>query len=344
MTRTLKNRAFTLIELLVVIAIIAILAAILFPVFAQAKEAAKKTKTLTESKQVGTGMLLYLADNDDIFPIMHSVDPATRTYLHSANTIAAYRLPAVPAGWGVNAPFAEADRVAWQNSIFPYLKNTQLMGGSGLTLYTAGFSYATAPANLPVTSLSANGLLNTWSGTAINSVAQLPMLWFGNGREAYRGYGYTNPYLRCTQTGTPTAPAAPCIFNPSGRSQDTSLAARTREDTYEYTFNPGLDTVQVFGRGNIVVRADSSAKFSNMGANSNPEATATPTRALYEPGYIYTSGYNTDRDGTTPAGYVWLPMRCVNAVGQPHYQSMFRPDSEFRYQFGTTGDNALCNP
>jgi prepilin-type N-terminal cleavage/methylation domain-containing protein len=345
MNRALKNRAFTLIELLVVIAIIAILAAILFPVFAQAKEAAKKTKTLSESKQVGTGMLLYLADNDDIFPIMHAVDPATRTYLHSANGIFAYRLPAVPAGWGANAPFADADRVAWQNSIFPYTKNNELMGGSGLTLYTAGFSYASAPANLPVTSLSANGLLNTWNGTAVASVAQLPMLWFGNGREAYRGYGYTNPYLRCTQTGTATAPAAPCIFNPSGRSQDNGSAPRTREDTYEFTFNPGLDTVQVFGgNGNIIVRTDSSAKFVRMGANSQLEASATPTRAIYEPGYIYTRGFNTDRGADTPAGYVWLPMRCVNAVGQPHYQSMFRPDSTFSYQFGTTGDNALCNP
>jgi len=63
-----NNRAFTLIELLVVIAIIAILAAILFPVFAQAKEAAKKSVSLSNVKQIGTGMHLYLADNDDVTP------------------------------------------------------------------------------------------------------------------------------------------------------------------------------------------------------------------------------------------------------------------------------------
>ncbi len=56
------KRAFTLIELLVVIAIIAILAAILFPVFAQAKEAAKKTASLSNCKQVGTAINIYLAD------------------------------------------------------------------------------------------------------------------------------------------------------------------------------------------------------------------------------------------------------------------------------------------
>ena len=61
------RKAFTLIELLVVIAIIAILAAILFPVFAQAKEAAKRSACLSNMKQVGTGTYLYAGDYDDTF-------------------------------------------------------------------------------------------------------------------------------------------------------------------------------------------------------------------------------------------------------------------------------------
>jgi len=59
------NKAFTLIELLVVIAIIAILAAILFPVFAQAKEAAKKTSCLSNTKELGLGAIMYAGDVDD---------------------------------------------------------------------------------------------------------------------------------------------------------------------------------------------------------------------------------------------------------------------------------------
>lgn len=62
------KRAFTLIELLVVIAIIAILAAILFPVFAQAKEAAKKTTCLSNAKQISLASNLYFSDNDDMSP------------------------------------------------------------------------------------------------------------------------------------------------------------------------------------------------------------------------------------------------------------------------------------
>ncbi|MFN3683363.1 MAG: type II secretion system protein, partial [Fimbriimonadaceae bacterium] len=61
------RKGFTLIELLVVIAIIAILAAILFPVFAQAKLAAKKTAVLSNAKQLGLAQLMYSADNDDVF-------------------------------------------------------------------------------------------------------------------------------------------------------------------------------------------------------------------------------------------------------------------------------------
>jgi len=59
---------FTLIELLVVIAIIAILAAILFPVFAQAKDAAKKSVSLSNVKQIGIGYALYMGDVDDTCP------------------------------------------------------------------------------------------------------------------------------------------------------------------------------------------------------------------------------------------------------------------------------------
>ena len=90
------RRAFTLIELLVVIAIIAILAAILFPVFSQAKEAAKKTKALSQMKQLGTSLFIYAADSDD------------------------FLVPASLRDGTVNNP------VIWTQGLYPYVKNTEI--------------------------------------------------------------------------------------------------------------------------------------------------------------------------------------------------------------------------
>ena len=75
-----QNRAFTLIELLVVIAIIAILAAILFPVFAQAKFAAKKTVDLSNAKEIGIANKMYLIDSDDTMPIFYAYNSDPTIY------------------------------------------------------------------------------------------------------------------------------------------------------------------------------------------------------------------------------------------------------------------------
>src|ERR1700755_2026194 len=64
-----KRRGFTLIELLVVIAIIAILAAILFPVFAQAREKARQTSCLSNEKQMGLSLIQSSQDYDETFPV-----------------------------------------------------------------------------------------------------------------------------------------------------------------------------------------------------------------------------------------------------------------------------------
>ncbi len=82
MSMCVRRKAFTLIELLVVIAIIAILAAILFPVFAQAKAAAKKTACISNAKQIGLTYNLYVNDFDDRLPAKYYDDFTTRWPLY----------------------------------------------------------------------------------------------------------------------------------------------------------------------------------------------------------------------------------------------------------------------
>ena len=71
-----RKRGFTLVELLTVIAIIAILASLLFPVFARAKAAAKKTQCISNLRQIGDSISLYMSDYDGIFP--HALDASDK--------------------------------------------------------------------------------------------------------------------------------------------------------------------------------------------------------------------------------------------------------------------------
>lgn len=108
----MKKRAFTLIELLVVIAIIAILAAILFPVFAQAKAAAKKASCLSNNKQVSLGPVMYSSDNDDVMPYDAGGDPGNTYYGEKY----------------VNGALDPAAPTNWVRAVYPYVKNYGVFG------------------------------------------------------------------------------------------------------------------------------------------------------------------------------------------------------------------------
>jgi len=76
----MKRKAFTLIELLVVIAIIAILASILFPVFARAREQARKASCASNLKQIGLGVMMYTQDYDETYPVANMGYPNSHIY------------------------------------------------------------------------------------------------------------------------------------------------------------------------------------------------------------------------------------------------------------------------
>ncbi len=99
------KKGFTLIELLVVIAIIAILAAILFPVFAQAREQARKISCISNIKQITTAQIMYTQDYDEVYSFCHYEFAGEQ----SVSTNSGY--------WS---------DITWVNRLQPYLKNSQV--------------------------------------------------------------------------------------------------------------------------------------------------------------------------------------------------------------------------
>jgi len=114
-----KAKGFTLIELLVVIAIIAILAAILFPVFAQAREKARQSTCLSNCKQIGLAIQMYIDDNDEGFPLMwcNASAPGPWTSDIPANKY-------YTTNWYFGGPIKWW---TWMDTIYPYLKNRNIL-------------------------------------------------------------------------------------------------------------------------------------------------------------------------------------------------------------------------
>ena len=153
------NTAFTLIELLVVIAIIAILAAILFPVFAQAREKARQTSCLSNLKQYALANLMYVQDYDETFPMS--------AYLNVSCVATFY--------WAVN-PYVKNSQIT-QCPSEKEAMNVQLLTGAPCINTPPFNSYVVNPA------LYANGFyptVNTLSLASVNRPSETVMHYDGN--------------------------------------------------------------------------------------------------------------------------------------------------------------------
>jgi prepilin-type N-terminal cleavage/methylation domain-containing protein len=243
--RSHKTSGFTLIELLVVIAIIAILAAILFPVFAQAREKARQTSCLSNQKQLGTAMMMYIQDYDEVFPALVS--------------------------GGCLGQAAQANAL-WTRLVFPYVKNKGIYVCPSSVNGRAGFRWSSLVAAEDVGEPSDNTLC---PGT---------LAWHADRRrQPYGMPRFFAPYWQCNSTvaqGCKNQYWAPPDAASCG-SQLTRMAAitepaRTVVITEGVTscdggggywinpFAPANTFWSVAARhsdGHTLVRADGSAKF-----------------------------------------------------------------------------------
>ncbi|HRK22187.1 MAG TPA: prepilin-type N-terminal cleavage/methylation domain-containing protein [Fimbriimonadaceae bacterium] len=305
------KRAFTLIELLVVIAIIAILAAILFPVFAQAKESAKKTAALSQIKQVGTAFIIYAGDHDDVLPLAHSIR-ANGT--HRWSTFHPYPYDWFPAshssGWG--APNIEAEvAVQYANSTQPYMKNLDLYTGPGLPgANIPGDPYDAPEKPFKNTAFSFNGLLHSWSLTTIAQPSRLSMIWTGAGKQEYKGRSASNPGMFCSGAG-------PCMFNPGGYPTANPPLVPGLGATMFWNFNA---TAFVYNRGMLFVHSDTSAKYRTVGGDKSVDGQPSDNDPMVS--------YN---NAGIPGGWWGCAAPGVTDPNAVQYPCFFRPDSEFNY-------------
>ncbi len=232
------RRGFTLIELLVVIAIIAILAAILFPVFAQARAKARQTSCLSNMKQESLSTLMYTQDYDETFPEAFGWDPAlgwtSKYYLGVPGTIFG---PSYAASFGQ----------AFHNAIQPYTKSYGVAICPEVT--TKYFAYAVTPV-IKISNVY-NGLLQSYPIAGVSSPAGLPMITESNA--AYGGNtDFSNPILTNCDDANRN-----CMYKPDA---SPCTAAGGSSGWYAFGAPAGLHS----SSGETYAYSDGHAKFKRL--------------------------------------------------------------------------------
>lgn len=271
------KKAFTLIELLVVIAIIAILAAILFPVFAQAKLAAKKTQGLAQAKQIGTATQIYIADYDDVFfPYRYNgVNPDYQRLLDQgspdANLI------------GTSA----RTKVFFKQMLDPYVKNDQIWLSPG-----NGKAWVTVDKSQDSDNPAVFGSYGAQNSYGVNNYAFTPA---GNGLSATAVQDVSNTILMIDASYYNVLPRYVAQLN--GNLASSAFACTSSYPTYwkslgnSYRFGAAGEPSDAAALKNIdarfsgvlnTIRFDTSAKSLKSGLVLN-DLRDNPNNSMWDP-------------------------------------------------------------
>jgi prepilin-type N-terminal cleavage/methylation domain-containing protein/prepilin-type processing-associated H-X9-DG protein len=279
------TKGFTLIELLVVIAIIAILAAILFPVFAQAKLAAKKAVDISNMKQCGLGLMLYANDYDDTTPqTSWEVTPAVGgippfdtggfqvhwTYLVQPY-VKSYALFLSP---------ADEKPVTGATPCVPISLVGQLTNGQMTCDWEYPASYITAYNVLPAHDwlpVSYTTFPNPAGMIAFaqkrNTIAPLLDPTLFDGKKGLSGF---NPSQPCTQEGAQMVPPTESTLKVASDTYAFFTAAEIEYHEYQDAKESGKDDVtrvwfDFYNNGSVYAFADGHAKYQPLGATLVPQ-------------------------------------------------------------------------
>ncbi len=243
--------AFTLIELLVVIAIIAILAAILFPVFAQARDSAKKASCLSNLKQVSLATVMYVTDYDDVYPKAQFLHPGHGYgYWYGMQIFAVYPYKIDPT----------------QGYLYPYIKNTAIQ--DCLAARELAISTSLQPGSfMPAYGLNSEFFNSTLPYEASRVVSPAETLWIGDSGD----YSWISGSYRLVRTSALSASSGGmaharhsgtvCVV---GWADGHASVQRVSPDIYGPTTSPViLERMKTFNLG--VIR-----KYPYLSYSENP--------------------------------------------------------------------------
>jgi prepilin-type N-terminal cleavage/methylation domain-containing protein len=287
-----RRTGFTLIELLVVIAIIAILAAILFPVFAQAREKARQSVCISNNKQLSIATLMYSQDYDELYPMAYGYYPGVG-WLVGFTGATPYNASCANGVCGPN--WTGAMNSYWANAIQSYAKNYQILACPSAVPYGASYAQAAgAPLNAK-TSVTYNGLLMCYPQAGVATPSSLPMITESIGKSGIDGANVPNPFLLCQDAADRT-----CSYKPSGTAGNGGSSG-----WFNFTGSAG-----VHGMGETYTYTDGHAKFKSLSLNVVLPGRTNPKNEPW-------GAYNANG---TPAG-AWF-------LGD-HFD-FFRPDNTFQ--------------